>query len=306
MVDQAKEQIAALLGIRVEQIHPVSHVQTGFALGLQGLLSPGSTLFYSGVDRSEVHAIARHIDSQRIPVSLAGLVDYPAGQNHDVLSWQMVNGETGVVAKCPENFTGKIFVDATAVSNLTELPENWTTALWDSRTWQGPASLAIFALEDGSAWTNPFPHNSPGFEEQSFSVPLTVASAIALAAYQKDYELGRKSLKQKNVRIREFLVSEIGDVDIAGNPAGTLPHLLSFSVLYVDAQMLQDHLEADGFSVDSGSACSSRNMEPSHVLAAMGLLTHGNVRMTLRIEHSDQTIESFLLSLKRIVSELRS
>ena len=70
--------------------------------------------------------------------------------------------------------------------------------------------------------------------------------------------------------------------------------------------MLQDHLEADGFSVDSGSACSSRNMEPSHVLAAMGLLTHGNVRMTLRIEHSDQTIESFLLSLKRIVSELRS
>jgi cysteine desulfurase len=305
MLDQAKEQIASHLGVRVEQIHPVSNIQSGYALGVQGLMGLDSTLFYSAVDRSEIYALAKENRSERIPVSLAGLADYPQGEPNDVLSWQWVNGETGVLAGNPGNFQGKTFVDATAVSTLRQLPENWSTALWDSITWQGPASLAIFALKDSSIWSNPFPHTSPGLEELSFSVPLTVASAIALEAHQSDYTAAENLMRSKNEGIRKFLATEIGDVDIAGNLDSTLPHLLSFSILYADAKIVQDELEAAGFAVDSGSACSSANLEPSHVLAAMGLLTHGNVRMTIRLEHTDQIIDSFLSHLKRIVDVLR-
>jgi cysteine desulfurase len=115
-----------------------------------------------------------------------------------------------------------------------------------------------------------------------------------------------------NLRIRNFLATQIGDVDIAGDIAhsesglGALPHLLTFSLLYVDAALLQERLESAGFSVDSGSACSATNMEHSHVLAAMGLLTHGNVRLTLRISHTLEEVERFLQILKAIVEELRT
>jgi cysteine desulfurase len=113
------------------------------------------------------------------------------------------------------------------------------------------------------------------------------------------------------MRIRDFLATQLGNVDIAGeidteSGQGALPHLLTFSLLYVDAAILQERLEVAGFSVDSGSACSATNMEHSHVLAAMGLLTHGNVRLTIRSDHSLTKIELFLETLKSIVEELRT
>jgi len=76
-------------------------------------------------------------------------------------------------------------------------------------------------------------------------------------------------------------------------------------LLYIDSERLVNQLDRLKISVDSGSACSSANMEPSHVLAAMGLLTHGNVRMTLHNQTSSESVESFLNELKTIVEDFR-
>ena len=59
---------------------------------------------------------------------------------------------------------------------------------------------------------------------------------------------------------------------------------MTFSCLYVDGEALVRELDRRGFAVASGSACTSSTLEPSHVLAAMGALTHGNVRVTLPLE----------------------
>ena len=56
---------------------------------------------------------------------------------------------------------------------------------------------------------------------------------------------------------------------------------MTFSALYVDGEALVHEFDRRGFAVASGSACTASTLEPSHVLAAMGLLTHGNVRITL-------------------------
>jgi cysteine desulfurase len=60
-----------------------------------------------------------------------------------------------------------------------------------------------------------------------------------------------------------------------------LPHVVTFSSLFVDGEALVHKLDRRGFAVASGSACTASTLEPSHVLAAMGVLTHGNVRVTL-------------------------
>jgi cysteine desulfurase len=65
-------------------------------------------------------------------------------------------------------------------------------------------------------------------------------------------------------------------------------------------------IQEDGLSVDSGSACTADNLEPSHVLAAMGVLTHGNIRITIHPETTQAEIDSLISSVKKNVERLRS
>lgn len=305
LLNEAKEIFAHHLGLRPDQVGFVADPDIGFHLGISGLMGPDSTLFHSEVDRSEVFAVANLARAERLPVSPEGLAKYPVGARDDVLAWQTANGETGVISQTPSNFAGKIFVDATASGTLLELPERWNTALWNARTWQGPAGLGVFALSDRAFWRNPLPHVENAFPTGGYSIPLAMASAIAVEAFHRDYQDRQFTLTAMNAKIREFLVTQISDVDIAGSLDSTLPHLLSFSFLYVDAQMLVNQLDQKGLAVDSGSACNSSNMEPSHVLAAMGLLTHGNIRLTLQPQITEEEVDPLLHALKEIVKELR-
>ena len=68
------------------------------------------------------------------------------------------------------------------------------------------------------------------------------------------------------------------------------PHILSVSVLYVDAEALQTRLDARGYAVGSGSACASRHGQPSHVLAAVGGFTGGNLRVGLSPDLPDEVV----------------
>ncbi|HZA72703.1 MAG TPA: aminotransferase class V-fold PLP-dependent enzyme, partial [Propionibacteriaceae bacterium] len=84
-----------------------------------------------------------------------------------------------------------------------------------------------------------------------------------------------------------------------------LPHVVTFSCLYVDGETLLTELDRRGFAVSSGSACTSSTLQPSHVLAAMGALTHGNVRIGLTRTTTDDEVEAFLAALPPIVARLR-
>jgi cysteine desulfurase len=106
-------------------------------------------------------------------------------------------------------------------------------------------------------------------------------------------------------RIREA-VAAIPDVEVVGDPAGRLPHLVTFSCLYVDGEALVTELDRRGFGVASGSACTASTLEPSHVLAAMGVLTHGNVRVSLTRDTTAADVERFLAVLPDVVRGIRA
>ena len=80
---------------------------------------------------------------------------------------------------------------------------------------------------------------------------------------------------------------------MVGDPVDRVPHLLTFSALYVDGETLTLELDRAGFAVASGSACSASSEHPSHVLAAMGALTHGNVRLGLSADTTESDVDAF-------------
>ncbi|MFY8212755.1 MAG: cysteine desulfurase, partial [Candidatus Nanopelagicus sp.] len=104
--------------------------------------------------------------------------------------------------------------------------------------------------------------------------------------------------------IIEFIASQISEVDIASNLDG-LSKFVSFSVSKVEADRLLLELEAAGFAVDSGSACKSADMQPSHVLAAMNRPITGNIRLTLHKDITEQMVKDFCQALKIATEKLR-
>ncbi len=106
-------------------------------------------------------------------------------------------------------------------------------------------------------------------------------------------------------RIRTRVPQLVPDVEVLGHPVERLPHLVTFSCLYVDGEALVTELDRAGFAVNSGSSCTARTLRPSHVLEAMGVLTHGNVRVSLPRGTTEGEVDDFLAVLPRVVASLR-
>ena len=138
------------------------------------------------------------------------------------------------------------------------------------------------------------------------AVPAIVAAAAALRAATAEAEAEARRLAPLVDRIRAEVARTVPDVEVVGDPVDRLPHVVTFSCLYVDGEALLHELDRRGFAVSSGSSCTSSTLQPSHVLAAMGALTHGNVRVSLHRETTEEQVERFLAALPEVVAKLRS
>jgi cysteine desulfurase len=78
------------------------------------------------------------------------------------------------------------------------------------------------------------------------------------------------------------------------------------SFLYLDGEALLGELEQAGIGAASGSACTASSLSPSHVLEAIGALTHGNLRVSLGRETTAQDVDHLLDVLPQAVAKLRA
>jgi cysteine desulfurase len=80
---------------------------------------------------------------------------------------------------------------------------------------------------------------------------------------------------------------------------------VAFSVLYIEGEALLLLLDGEGIAVHSGSSCTADTQEPSHVLAAMGAITHGSVRVSFLRDATDADVDRLLEVLPAAVADLR-
>ena len=176
------------------------------------------------------------------------------------MDFQLGNGESGAINELPNELPQDLLiaVDATATGARVNLPERWDSACFDSRSWDGPAGLAIVAINNAAQWKNPLPHLDGRINPGPTSLPLIVASALAIDSWVADEKNLAEKIATINSDIRSYLKTNIPDCDLA--PGGA-DHLISASFLYVNAEQLVTKLADKGYSVDSGSACSSINLK---------------------------------------------
>ncbi|MFZ2504364.1 MAG: aminotransferase class V-fold PLP-dependent enzyme, partial [Nocardioides sp.] len=214
-----------------------------------------------------------------------------------------------LAATLPE---ARIFCDLAASVGQEPLPQGWVVGAASAHKWGGPAGVGLLLVRRGAGWRAPFPvddRTDPrgvGFE----NVPAALAASASLQAVMADLAESGARRRALTTHLRQRLAA-LPDVVVLGEPSERLPHVVAFSCLYVDGEVLVSELDRRGYAVHSGSACvSSDAVGPSHVLEAMGVLTHGNVRVSLPLQASalpdEDGLDRFVAAVELVLTEQRA
>jgi cysteine desulfurase len=324
LLDNAREVVAAVVGARPDEVSFTASGTQAVHLGVLGTAlgrrRVGSRVVVSAVEHSSVlHAAGQAGEPVQVPVERTGRVD-PTGfaamldDSTGLACLQAANHEVGtlqpvadVAAACRERDV-PLLVDAAQLVGRLPVPSGWSLLTASAHKWGGPGGVGVLAVRRGIRWRSPLPEDErgsgrvPGFE----NVPGVLAAAAALRARSEEaasLAAGQSVLVE---RIRERVPDLVPDVEVVGHPTDRLPHLVTFSCLYVDGEALLTELDKEGFAVSSGSSCTASTLRPSHVLEAMGVLTHGNVRVSLARTTTAADVDRFLAVLPDVVARLRS
>ncbi len=326
LLDQARELIAEGLGVRPPEVSFLPGGPAALRAGLEGLLHAGrrrgARMVATAVEHSTILTTGRYHAAQADDASLldevgvdrVGRVDLPAfGEAISVpgtvlAAVQSANGEIGTRQPLEQahglcrSLGIPLLVDAMASLGRDPAPAHFDVMAGDARSWGGPGGLGVLVVPERTRWRRPGPASE--VEHGRTDVEPMIAIALAAAEAWRQTQAARVDQAARSSAIIDRLraaAAGLPDVEVVGDPAERLPHVLTFSLLYVDGEALVTELDRRGFAVGSGSACTSSTLEPSHVLAAMGVLTHGNVRITLPLNAISPTLEA---DLDRFIAEL--
>ncbi len=332
LLDQARDEVAAELGCRPDEVSFTASGTQAVHLAVLGAVQArqsasrgpghvvasavehsavlnsadwlhrvsGAAVSITGVDRAGRADVAEFATAVRRDRTLLACLQ---SANHEVGTIQPV---AEAAAECQRSRV-PLLVDAGASAGRLPVPAGWSLLAASARKWGGPAGVGVLAVRRTARWREPWPADDregrrvPGFP----NVPGILAAAASLTAMSRERAELDGALRALVARIRAAVPERVPDAVVYGDPDVRLPHLVTFSCLYVDGEALVTELDRAGFSVSSGSACVADTRQPSHVLAAMGAVTHGNVRVSLPRGADDGVITAFLDALPPIVARIR-
>lgn len=325
LLDGARTAVADVLGARPDEVSFTPNGSTAAHVAVRGSLAArarvGRHVAHSAIEHSCVLlAISEggSPDATSVPVDRLGRVSPEEmgaalrtdtalacliAASHEVGTVQPV---AEVADRCAASGV-PLLVDASQVLGRAPVPAGWSLLTGSARKWGGP-SVGVLAVRTGVRFRSPWAEDehelgrSPG----SVDLPSVLAAAVALQAATSSAAAEDARLRALVDRIRSTVAATIPDVEVVGDPADRLPHLVTFSCLYVDGEQLVRTLDERGFEVSSGSSCTSSALTPSHVLVAMGVLTHGNVRVSLSRDTRAGDVDRFLAVLPEVVAGLRA
>jgi len=326
-LDRARERTAAALGARPDEVIFTSGGTEAINLAVTGMARGARRrhLVVSKVEHTAVLAPARALAAQgfevtEVGVDHAGRVDpaeLAAAVRDDTLlvCLQHANHEVGTVqpvreaAEAAHARGAVLLVDA--CQTVGRLPVDVDDlgadllAVSAHKCYGPPGAGCLVARRD--ARLKPLllgDEREHRLRAGMENLPGIAAMAAALQARVDEGPGERERTRGLAERLRSGLAA-IPDIVVHGDPANALPHLVAFSVLYVEGEALLLLLDAKGIAVHSGSSCTADTQEPSHVLAAMGAITHGSVRASFLADATEADADRLLEVLPGAVEDLR-
>jgi cysteine desulfurase len=147
-----------------------------------------------------------------------------------------------------------------------------------------------------------------GLRAGTLNVPGVVGLGAALEIAEKERAKNCKIVEKLQSHIVSRVLQEIKGARLNGSKMKRIPNNANFIFRDVEGEGMLLGLDMEGIAVSTGSACSSSDLRPSHVLLAIGLgeeESHGSLRVTLGKYTTKQEVDYFIEKLKEVVVKLR-
>lgn len=331
-VEIAREQIAALINASPGEIIFTSG---GTEADNQAIITyalnnhkKGRHLITSAIEHHAVihsfqYLVGLGYEVTVLPVNAQGMVEpqtlaKAVRLDTILVSIMHANNEIGTVQPIQElaaisHEAGAIF-HTDAVQTFGKLPLDMKKMAIDllsasSHKLYGPKGIGCLFVKKGVHINNLF-HGGG----QEFALRAGTENVPGIVGFGKAAELAGKEMQQRAAylsnlgrHMRDGIVSSIPNVILTGHLEQRVPGSVSLCFQSVIGASVSEQLNNHGVMTSSGPACTSGDVEPSHVLKAIGLqneIAHGALRLTLGKDNTEQEVEYVLEILPRIIANL--
>jgi len=333
-LEDAREKVAEIIGVSSSEIFFTSGGTEADNLAVKGTAfanrKKGKHIVTSKIEHHAILESCKFLEKEGfevtyLPVDSQGLVDpedlrKAIRDDTTLVTIMYANNEVGIIQPieqlCKIAKEKGVYFHTDAVQAVGKAPIELKKLNVDMLSMSGhkiygPKGVGALFIRKGVRIT-PLSHG--GHHERSRragteNVAGIVGFAKALGLVDKEREDQNKHLKNLTQAFYKKLVESIPDVILNGDLNRRILNTLNLSFKGVEGESVILSLDMKGVEVASGSACTSRTLEPSHVLSAMGVdpaIAQGAIRFSFGRDNTMEDMEYVANLLPEIVSRLRS
>ncbi|MBU3922756.1 cysteine desulfurase [Patescibacteria group bacterium] len=327
-IDESREKLAKFLNCKLTEVIFTGSATEANNLAIKGLVqgikkekSQKIHVITCSIEHKSILESCKNLNVTYLPVGIDGLINLDDLEaeitpDTDLVSIMYANNEIGIIQdiekigklikKINKNKQHKIYFHTDAVQaanwlicDVEKLGVDLLTL--SAHKIYGPKGVGALYVRNG---TPIIPLIVGGDHElrlragtENVANIVGMGEAISLISPDKSIE-----------KLRDKLIKQVLKIDGAKiNPYG-IPNIANFSFKGIEGEALVISLDQQGFAVSTGSACTSSELVPSHVLKAIDLSdldAHSSIRVSLGRNTTDKEINNFLKTLPDVVDRLR-
>jgi len=333
-MEKAREQVASLIGAQPTEIYFTSGGTESDNIAIKGasrhLKNKGNHIITSSIEHPAVLETCKHLEKEGfrvtfLPVNEEGIVSLrdlkDAITPETILITVMhANNEIGTIQPIKEIGAlareKGIYFHTDAVQSVGKIPVNVEDMNVDllsisAHKLYGPKGVGVLYIRRG-VQIDPLFHgggHERGMRPGTENIPGIVGLGKACQIAEENLDHNQEYITQLRDHLIKGVLEAVDNVQLNGHPLKRLPGNAHFSFQNVRGEPLTFLMDAKGVDVSTGSACSTKKVEPSHVLRAMGLdgeAANGSLRVTLGKENTPEDIDLAIKNIRLAVEKLRT
>ena len=333
-LEQSRQQVAASIGAKPEEIIFTSGGTESDNLAIKGIAyrnsDKGKHIITSTIEHPAILNTCAYLEKEGfdvtyVPADSDGIIDMDelkkAIRDDTILiSVMHANNEIGTIQ--PISDISKlakeksIYLHTDAVQSFGKIAVNVDELGVDmlsmsSHKIYGPKGVGALYVRKGTP-LQALAHG--GSHERSMragteNVSGIVGFAKAVSLVYEHRIDDSKHMTQLRDSLIEKVMDSMDDVYLSGHAAKRLPNNVNLRFNFIEGESMLLFLDMKGIAISTGSACSSKSLEPSHVLTAIGLRpedSHGSIRITFGKDNTQEEVDYVVEALIEVVGRLRA